>query len=411
MSFCLERLDKKGENPIPLADGTTSLGRHPDNIVAMSADDRCVSAYHAIIYTTPGKLLLQDMQSTNGTYVNGGRIPGERVIKDGDVIGLGWSGPKFRVVRVGDVEADVADVPQNTTNPVNDKPLVSPTITIKRPTVSRPIIPVVIVIVILAVLILVIAFTSGDNSKTKPLPSSQNKFFLLHGEIASDSIGNDIGGGAGVSTDRRIVEERIDAILRRFGEHDYQIPSEMVERVEYYLNQYTGSRKRTIAMFMERRKTYFPMIRRIFTEKNIPLDLAYVSIVESGLDPNAVSHADAMGLWQLMPKTARNYGLEVSVRKDERTDPEKATYAAAAYFKDLIALFGSKSAVMLCMAAYNAGETRIINALKRINDPVNNRDFWYLYKMKWLAEETNEYIPQILALIIISEHPEEYGFD
>jgi membrane-bound lytic murein transglycosylase D len=112
-----------------------------------------------------------------------------------------------------------------------------------------------------------------------------------------------------------------------------------------------------------------------------------------------------------MPKTARDYGLEVSVHRDERTDPEKSTYAAAAYFKDLIAIFGSKSSVMLCMAAYNAGETRIINALKRINDPVNDRDFWYLYKKKWLAEETNEYIPQILALIIISEHMEEYGFE
>jgi len=63
------------------------------------------------------------------------------------------------------------------------------------------------------------------------------------------------------------------------------------------------------------------------------------------------------------------------------------------------------------MAAYNAGEARVIGALKRINDPVNNRDFWYLYKKKWLAEETNEYIPQILALIIISEHLEEYGFE
>jgi membrane-bound lytic murein transglycosylase D len=66
---------------------------------------------------------------------------------------------------------------------------------------------------------------------------------------------------------------------------------------------------------------------------------------------------------------------------------------------------------MLCMAAYNAGENRIINALKRIEDPMKNRDFWYLYKRKWLAEETNEYIPQILALIIISEHMEEYGFE
>jgi membrane-bound lytic murein transglycosylase D len=116
-------------------------------------------------------------------------------------------------------------------------------------------------------------------------------------------------------------------------------------------------------------------------------------------------------MWQFMPHTARRYGLRVGGGVDERADPEKATRAAAAYFKDLIAIFGARGSVLLCMAAYNAGEQRVINALKRIDDPVRDRDFWYLYRMGWLAQETNEYIPQVIALIIISDEPEEYGFE
>jgi len=420
MDFYIERLDKKGESPILLAKGPTSLGRHSRNTVVLSADDRCVSGYHALIYATPDGLLLQDMQSTNGTYVNGKRIQDERGIKEGDEIGFGMSGPRFRVVRGGgsvnvDTNINIASkrddavVPQP---PVKDKSPITPVITAKKTFVApKYIFSAIIVIGVLTALILVISFTSSDNNSQKTSSSSSQRFSFTRGEISPDNADDTHDNVVGVSTNRQTIEARLDVILRRFGETNYLIPPEMIDRVEHYLNEYTGRRRRTIAMFMERRKQYFPMIRRIFMEQNIPLDLAYVSIVESGLDPYALSHAGARGLWQFMPRTARAYGLEVSDRKDERTDPEKSTYAAAAYFKHLIAIFGSRSSVMLCMAAYNAGETRIINALKRIEDPMKNRDFWYLYRRKWLAEETNEYIPQILAFIILSEHMKEYGFE
>ncbi|MCL2689925.1 MAG: transglycosylase SLT domain-containing protein [Chitinispirillia bacterium] len=439
MDFYIERLDKKGESPILLAVGTVSLGRHSRNTIAFSSEDKCVSGYHALIYVSSDKLLLQDMQSTNGTFVNGSKIQDERTVKEGDEIGLGISGPRFRVIRRSAAENNSTgiDRPKHNDNvaaqkPVNDnRPITSTTtikttgsnnspaaqtITAKKSAVSKHIITGSIAALMLIALIFVISFTSGNTGKTKPAssqPSTSPRFNFTPGESSSNNIDYDFDdiGRADVSSGRSVVEARIDAILRRFGERDYQIPPEMVARVEFYIARETGPRRRTVAMFMERRKQYFPMIQRIFTEKNIPLDLAYVSIVESGLDPYALSHAGAKGIWQFMPRTARAYGLEVSAHRDDRTDPEKSTYAAAAYFRHLIAIFGSRSSVMLCMAAYNAGETRIINALKRIEDPMNNRDFWYLYRRKWLAEETNEYIPQILALIIISEHMEEYGFE
>jgi pSer/pThr/pTyr-binding forkhead associated (FHA) protein len=206
------------------------------------------------------------------------------------------------------------------------------------------------------------------------------------------------------------VEMFINETMSSFGETDYHIPPQMTERVKYHLDVYSGKLKPVIARYLQRKAIYFPMICRIFSEKKVPLELAYVSMLESGFNPKALSIAGARGLWQFMPKTGRNFGLVVDDITDERCDPEKATRSAAEYFKDLIGIFGGQSSVMLAMAAYNAGEGRVMGALRKIDDPMRNRDFWYIYRMGYLAEETNEYIPRVLALMIIDKHPELYGF-
>ena len=206
------------------------------------------------------------------------------------------------------------------------------------------------------------------------------------------------------------LERTIDEILMRFGEADYHIPKEMLGRVKYHLGVYTGDMHGTIGRYLQRKEKYFPMILRTFKAKNLPVELAYVSMLESGFNPMALSPVGARGLWQFMPATGKQFGLKLEGDIDERTDPVKATAAAAEYFKDLIGIFGGKSSVMLCMAAYNAGEGRIMNALRKIDDPMRNRDFWYIYRMGYLAEETNEYIPRVIALMIISENPQKYGY-
>ena len=452
MEFYLERLDRKGGGRLRLPGGAVSIGRSPKNTIALSTGERCVSGFHAVIYADRQRLLLQDVQSTNGTFVNGRQVQ-ECVLEEGDEIGLGRSGPRFRVVGEGEappagfggvgVPDDLCDDETggdhyDDVNDVDDADDSTPADAtevaggqygdeypspLPPSSTSKPkIIGVAVLIGALAVLGLLasLMFSGKPSPETSKSPSDKKIFFSLDeggsstpsSQISTDteSEGDDADAAAPTPSPSVSAEERINAILTRFGENEYRAPPEMVERVEHYLGQYTGGRRRTIAGYMERGRRFFPMIRRIFEEKNIPLELAYVSMLESGFDTRAVSHAGAVGLWQFMPTTARNYGLRVAGGVDERTDPEKATYAAAAYFKDLIAIFGSRSAVMLCMAAYNAGETRVINALKRIDDPVRDRDFWYLYRMGWLAEETNEYIPQVIALMIVSEHPEEYGF-
>ena len=206
------------------------------------------------------------------------------------------------------------------------------------------------------------------------------------------------------------LEKTIDEVLMRFGETNYHIPREMVERVKYHISVYSGPLHNTIAKYISRKEKYFSMIRRIFKENNLPEDLAYISMLESGFNPRALSHAGARGMWQFMPETGRRYGLRVQESLDERLDPEKASIAAAQYFKELIGIFGGRSSVMLAMAAYNAGEGRIVGALRKIDNPMRNRDFWYIYRMGYLADETNEYIPRVISLLIISEHPSQYNF-
>ncbi|MDG5814740.1 transglycosylase SLT domain-containing protein [Chitinispirillales bacterium ANBcel5] len=208
------------------------------------------------------------------------------------------------------------------------------------------------------------------------------------------------------------VEMFINSILSRFGESDYLIPPNMIERVRFHLDNFSGPLKPTTGRFLQRKENYWPMIERIFTEKKVPMELAYISMLESGFNPTALSHAGAKGLWQFMAHTGRRYGLRVDNIIDDRTDPKKATYAAAEYLKDLISIFGGgRGSLMLAMAAYNAGENRIIGALRQIDDPMRNRDFWYIYRLGILADETNEYIPSIIALMIIDENREHFGFN
>ncbi len=146
------------------------------------------------------------------------------------------------------------------------------------------------------------------------------------------------------------------------------------------------------------------MIRDVLRRNGLPEDLAFTAMIESGFNPLAVSHAGAKGLWQFMAATARRYGLRVDQWVDERLDPEKATGAAAAYFRDLHAIFGSWT---LAQAAYNAGEMKVIRALRASG----SKDFWPLTRTSLLRRETKDFVPQIQAAVVIGRDPSRYGFE
>ena len=147
------------------------------------------------------------------------------------------------------------------------------------------------------------------------------------------------------------------------------------------------------------------MIQEVFRAEGLPLDLAYVPLIESAFKPNAVSRAKAKGMWQFMRGTALENGLKHDWYIDERADPEKATRAAANYLKTLYEMFGDWH---LALASYNGGPGRVQRAMKRSGQD----DFWKLTTTKrYLPRETRDYVPLILAAVIVARNPTQYGMN
>jgi membrane-bound lytic murein transglycosylase D len=188
------------------------------------------------------------------------------------------------------------------------------------------------------------------------------------------------------------------------GTHDIPIP--LNQRVLSYIELFQGRLHDFIEEGMKRGSKYLPMIQNVFRAEGLPLDLAYVPLVESAFKPNALSRVKAKGVWQFMAGTGLENGLRRDWYIDERSDPEKATVAAAKYLRTLSKIFGGDW--HLALASYNGGPGRMQRALKTAR--VDN--FWTLTeKSKILPRETREYVPMILAAIVIARNPAQYGFD
>ncbi len=174
--------------------------------------------------------------------------------------------------------------------------------------------------------------------------------------------------------------------------------------VRRFLEQFQTGRQRVVfERWLDRLGRYAGMIQGVLRDKGLPEDLMFTAMIESGFNPVAVSRVGAKGLWQFMAPTARRYGLRVDRWVDERLDPEKSTLAAACYLSDLHALFGSWE---LAQAGYNAGEMRILRAMKTLG----TSDFWELTRGRILKAETKNFVPAIQAATLISREPQRYGF-
>jgi membrane-bound lytic murein transglycosylase D len=187
---------------------------------------------------------------------------------------------------------------------------------------------------------------------------------------------------------------------------DHDIPIPFNSRVLNYIELFQGRLRSHIADGLTRGAPYLPMIQSVFRAEGLPLDLAYVPLIESAFKTNALSRAKAKGVWQFMLGTARENGLRHDWYVDERSDPEKATQAAAKYLKTLHSMFDGDW--YLALASYNGGPGRVQRAMKRSG----HRDFWALTRSsQHLPRETREYVPMILAAIVIARNPAQYGFE
>jgi len=183
----------------------------------------------------------------------------------------------------------------------------------------------------------------------------------------------------------------------------HDLPLTVNASVLQYLSFFTTTRGRAIvSRGLDRQGRYREMIRRVLKEEGVPQDLIYLAQAESAFQPDAVSRAGARGIWQFMPFRGEEYDLERSYYVDDRSDPEKATRAAARHLRDLYAMFGDW---YLVMAAYNAGPITVEKAIER----TGYADFWELQKRRVLPKQTQNYVPIILALALVAKAPLLYG--
>jgi len=207
----------------------------------------------------------------------------------------------------------------------------------------------------------------------------------------------------------QIIENEFRRILVQFGEDDLEAHIDFLNEVKRYVRFFQTNQQWRDFIFasLKRGSKYLAWVKAAFRKRGIPEDMAYIAFIESGFNPRAISSAGASGMWQFMPKTAKDYSLKVAKTADERFDPVKSTFAAIEYFHDLISIFGPKS-FLLAMAAYNCGEGKVISCLKEIENPFLERDFWHVRSC--LPVETKEFPPKIIAVAIIGNNPEAFGF-
>lgn len=195
-----------------------------------------------------------------------------------------------------------------------------------------------------------------------------------------------------------VASPRVPRSMTFCGDNVNLDRTDMYERLDRELTSMAYTHGTTM-LTLKRANRYFPIIAPILQERGVPADLIYLACIESSLDPTALSGAKAAGLWQFMPATAREYGLEVTDDVDERYDPVKSTHAAARFLRSLYNRFGNWEGAA---AAYNAGAGRISGELDR----QQQQSAYDLF----LNRETSRYIFRMLAMKAIVENPRAYGY-
>src|SRR6218665_1862215 len=200
---------------------------------------------------------------------------------------------------------------------------------------------------------------------------------------------------------------------------DYELPTELLKErlkkldekspfnIEYnvglenVIKSFLKNRKRAYERLMAVSQVYFPMFEESLASQNIPLEIKYLAVVESALNPKAVSRVGATGLWQFMYATGKQYNLSIDSYVDERSDPLKASAAAAQYMTNMFAIFSDWN---LVLASYNSGPGNVAKAIRRSGGKQN---YWNI--RKYLPQETAGYVPAFLATMYIYEYHKEHG--
>lgn len=202
------------------------------------------------------------------------------------------------------------------------------------------------------------------------------------------------------ASERELASSSIENILNdsQFSNLRRELKENQHEYVQAYLNKYTSrAYQQHFAKMKGLAAYYFPIFERVFKETNIPEEIKYLAVIESALNPHAVSRVGATGPWQFMYATAKGYGLEINSYVDERKDPVEATYAASKYLKDAFEKYGDW---FLAIASYNCGQGNVNKAIRRSG--IANPSFWEI--APYLPRETRNYVPAFIAIAQVFEN-------
>jgi FHA domain-containing protein/transglycosylase-like protein with SLT domain len=451
----------------PVSEGATRIGRAPDNdVVIEGAGSATVSLYHAEIRRNDSACRIRDLESTNGTWLNGERVT-EAAISPSAVIRFGINGPEFslvfqddaasaldRTIEVSPSAVPPAPAPRSPATSDHEDLLSSAvlrarrlrahsghgqTITIMRGVVEQAlrrsrrrfrVVGYSLLAGLLVVSSLALWKITAMRHEKRDIDShiqmleaqlqkaneskDIDRLLLQLGDYQSqaESLQKTLLYRLGAVPEKGDPTTRdLRSLMTELGAEVYSIPPEFVERVQHYIEQDQGPERPIIARALEEDSGRIRTIRSILQQEQLPPDLAYIPLVESALSTEKSSPAGAAGPWQLTEATAKAYGLRVDSQVDERKDLVKSTRAICRYLRDLILDFGAGSSVMLALAAYDGGTTKVKQAVTRtVRDPIKQRNFWYLYRVRALPLETREYVPKVLAAMLIGRNPHHFGF-
>ena len=318
-----------------------TVGRNAANNITLK--DPYISRNHCKISTDGKNYFIEDFDSQNGTFINGHPIKNKTRLNTGDIVSLSYKAPMFKFI--------------TSSYSLNKE-------TIKITSILLPFF--IIVGLLFSALYYIYSYKLSESKRI---------------------------------VDHLIVKKELGKILKKITKEECKVEGYFEKKIENYVYKYKHSKDFEEAVILK--LNHDEMIKSIFSQYNIPYEFTSLAVVESYFRKNAYNHySGAKGIWQLMPGTAMHYGLKVNKKIDERTDPEKSTEAAAAYLNDLLSLFGYNS-FLLAVAAYNSGEGTVNSALKKIENPKLDRNFWYLYKKKLLPKETEEYVLKVLAIMVL----------
>jgi membrane-bound lytic murein transglycosylase D len=285
--------------------------------------------------------------------------------------------------------------------------------------------------------------TATPEAPEAPVPPAPRPLPIDSNQVSE--IARDVNLSADSAADEAVLDQLAVAQPDVPSSDDEEVPAVPVswdidvttwgdhERVQFYLSFFEEQAHPRFQIWIGRMPVYEPMIRQKLQAANMPTDLVYLALIESGFSNSAISRTRAVGMWQFMPRTGKEYGLRIDSWVDERRDPVKSTNAALEFLSDLYQRFGS---YYLAAAAYNAGGGKISRGLKRVgakptvsqasstvpvdgeealtedeDEGFSDADFFKLYDTKHIRRETKDYVPKLIAAARIAKEPQRYGFE